>query len=123
MPSFKLEAAYTGCGSLVKLLRISDIIGEINTCTNSLLRTFIINFTRQPAAGGSCADDLSQLTSAKFKSCIRVFESTSNLGHFNNATLESYCNHNCSTYIWDLLTALATDCGNSPVSSHVQLRG
>lgn len=110
--SFKLAAAHN-CGLDKTALVFRYMRGD--KYISSWLHPFIINFTRQ--SDGSCTDDLSQLMSRKFHSCIGVFEHTSNLGHFTNASLESHCNQNCSNYIWNLLTALATNCGNSPVSS------
>jgi len=69
---------------------------------------------------GSCADDIAMLSSQKFASCMTVFERASNLGQFSNDTLESYCAQDCSDFVWNLLSALATDCGNTPPDTSVR---
>ena len=74
--------------------------------------------SRRQSSG--CASDIAQLSTAKYRTCIATFRNLANLGHLSNSTLETYCNMDCSNYIWNLLTKLARDCDPSNPVSHMK---
>ena len=75
---------------------------------------------RERRQSSGCASDIAQLSTAKYRTCIATFRNLANLGHLSNSTLETYCNMDCSNYIWNLLTKLARDCdpSNPPNTSY-----
>lgn len=67
----------------------------------------------------ACTNDIAQLTTSKYRTCIATFRNLGNLGHFSNSTLDTYCNMDCSNYLWNLLIKLARDCDPSNPVSHM----
>ena len=56
--------------------------------------------------------DMMETNTTSFQNCLNVLYNIGP-GRGNNATLQQFCDNNCSNYLLDVFNRLKRDCGNS----------